>query len=374
MGENYLIHYGIEGQKWGKQNGPPYPLNPTKDYSAAEKKAAVKKYKSAKAAYKAKKSEYKMKKQEIKRLKALKAQMKQGPEAMAGAATDTYGNTYTMKVEKGSKAAKRLAETSYKLTKAQLKNAKAEKKVIKEEKNKLKKELKDAKAQLNAIKESMRKNGASEEEIKKLTNSAEEKIEKAEKNINHSSFNITFSNDDVLEHVGVKGMKWKNHQYKTKVNSSNGKIYSTGSGGTSLNDTINSGIDKILWLSKEDKDVIKFRGDNLFTSADQIADKNYRKMAEAAYGEYMSKCKKFGTSAKKREQYYKEAVNKIQSYKRAAMSAKREMAHSTFAIHFSERDSLEHDGVKDIKRMDKKSDKSSLAKQLYSNIKYKNKN
>ena len=35
----YLSHHGIEGQKWGKQNGPPYPLNPEKDYSAAEKKA-----------------------------------------------------------------------------------------------------------------------------------------------------------------------------------------------------------------------------------------------------------------------------------------------------------------------------------------------
>ncbi len=39
MGEDYLIHHGVQGQKWGKQNGPPYPLNPVKDYSAAEKKA-----------------------------------------------------------------------------------------------------------------------------------------------------------------------------------------------------------------------------------------------------------------------------------------------------------------------------------------------
>lgn len=23
---NYLSHHGIQGQKWGKQNGPPYPL------------------------------------------------------------------------------------------------------------------------------------------------------------------------------------------------------------------------------------------------------------------------------------------------------------------------------------------------------------
>lgn len=34
-----LYHHGIEGQKWGKKNGPPYPLS-KEDYSAAEKKAA----------------------------------------------------------------------------------------------------------------------------------------------------------------------------------------------------------------------------------------------------------------------------------------------------------------------------------------------
>lgn len=33
-----LYHHGIKGQKWGKKNGPPYPI-PYKDHSAAEKKA-----------------------------------------------------------------------------------------------------------------------------------------------------------------------------------------------------------------------------------------------------------------------------------------------------------------------------------------------
>ena len=33
------MHHGIKGQKWGVENGPPYPLSPSKDYSAAEKKA-----------------------------------------------------------------------------------------------------------------------------------------------------------------------------------------------------------------------------------------------------------------------------------------------------------------------------------------------
>ena len=34
---NYLMHHGIKGQKWGVENGPPYPLS-YKDYSAAEKR------------------------------------------------------------------------------------------------------------------------------------------------------------------------------------------------------------------------------------------------------------------------------------------------------------------------------------------------
>ena len=34
---DYLEHHGIEGQKWGQRNGPPYPLD-YKSHSAAEKK------------------------------------------------------------------------------------------------------------------------------------------------------------------------------------------------------------------------------------------------------------------------------------------------------------------------------------------------
>ena len=38
---DYLSHHGILGQKWGKKNGPPYPLD-AEDHSAAEKKFAKK--------------------------------------------------------------------------------------------------------------------------------------------------------------------------------------------------------------------------------------------------------------------------------------------------------------------------------------------
>ena len=40
--DTYLAHHGILGQKWGKKNGPPYPLG-AGDHSAAEKKAGWRK-------------------------------------------------------------------------------------------------------------------------------------------------------------------------------------------------------------------------------------------------------------------------------------------------------------------------------------------
>ncbi len=36
---NELYHHGINGMKWGKRNGPPYPLKRSQK-SSAEKKAS----------------------------------------------------------------------------------------------------------------------------------------------------------------------------------------------------------------------------------------------------------------------------------------------------------------------------------------------
>ena len=61
MQDLYLIHHGVEGQQWGKRNGPPYPLNKAgKAELRAQKKAekeerkfdkAVKKYENRITSY-----------------------------------------------------------------------------------------------------------------------------------------------------------------------------------------------------------------------------------------------------------------------------------------------------------------------------------
>lgn len=48
MYQNELYHHGIKGQRWGIQNGPPYPLNSPMSESKARKCAK----KDAKRRYK----------------------------------------------------------------------------------------------------------------------------------------------------------------------------------------------------------------------------------------------------------------------------------------------------------------------------------
>jgi len=41
---DYISHHGIEGQKWGVRNGPPYPLDPAKDIGHKPNKKELARY------------------------------------------------------------------------------------------------------------------------------------------------------------------------------------------------------------------------------------------------------------------------------------------------------------------------------------------
>ena len=55
---NYLAHHGILGMKWGRKNGPPYPLGAS-DHSATEKKAGWRKSLNGKGKIETKRSKNK---------------------------------------------------------------------------------------------------------------------------------------------------------------------------------------------------------------------------------------------------------------------------------------------------------------------------
>lgn len=94
-----LQHHGILGQKWGKRNGPPYPLDAS-DHSAAEKKANNGRYSQGVKQDRGKKREpmSEEKKRKIKRAVAIGA-------GVAGAAALTAGGIYLAKHPNTVKAA-----------------------------------------------------------------------------------------------------------------------------------------------------------------------------------------------------------------------------------------------------------------------------
>lgn len=97
---NELYHHGIKGQKWGKRNGPPYPLDAS-DHSAAEKKANNGRYSQGVKQDRGKKKREPMsdeKKRKIKKALAIGA-------GVAGAAALTAGGIYLAKHPGTAKAA-----------------------------------------------------------------------------------------------------------------------------------------------------------------------------------------------------------------------------------------------------------------------------
>ena len=79
---NYLAHHGILGQKWGHQNGPPYPLDKDK-HSASEKKAGWIKSLKAKSEAKKKAKQRKANLEKARAARAKKVEEKKRAEEFA---------------------------------------------------------------------------------------------------------------------------------------------------------------------------------------------------------------------------------------------------------------------------------------------------
>ncbi len=73
--ENYLAHHGIDGQKWGQRNGPPYPLLRN---AAGQLRAKAQAKRKARTEAKAKKAA----EEKIKQHEAMKKYLRENPEKL----------------------------------------------------------------------------------------------------------------------------------------------------------------------------------------------------------------------------------------------------------------------------------------------------
>lgn len=73
--ENYLAHHGIDGQKWGQRNGPPYPLLRN---AAGQLRAKAQAKRKARTEAKVKK----VAEEKIKQHEAMKKYLRENPEKL----------------------------------------------------------------------------------------------------------------------------------------------------------------------------------------------------------------------------------------------------------------------------------------------------
>lgn len=204
----YLAHHGILGMKWGRRNGPPYPLG-VSDHSASEKKAGWRKSLGGGESTTIRKKARYVSKESKKIDKYYKKDIKKTEKATARAE-----KKYRKAVEKGSSRADRLKER-YRDSLADSESLKRTKeKELERVRNMTLKEIKDEKARTKDLKKQLnnrisdddgfferaKKSRENKKELQELK--SESRVTKGERNqikddVKSSSKNIP-SSDKVL--------------------------------------------------------------------------------------------------------------------------------------------------------------------------------
>lgn len=177
--QSVLLHHGIEGQKWGVMNGPPYPLDSYLSTGKSLRKAARKEAKAGSKEYSNAK----------KAAKNYKANMK--------LAKNIYKDSTNRKVKKAYKA-------QYKNYKAKYKNAKAEMDKNKQNSQAAKEVLKSLENKsLSEVEQFLKDRGYTTKSISKLAmKDYKKETKQAEKNGRpHITENEKKANDELMSTV-----------------------------------------------------------------------------------------------------------------------------------------------------------------------------
>lgn len=169
--KSQILHHGIEGQKWGVQNGPPYPLDSYLSTGKSLRKAARKEAKIGSKEYKDAKQKVKMAKINKNYAKDQYDSVKGKFGIMANIVHPISGSGITYKPSGAHRSTKKILKNQYKDSKMEYKQAKAELNKAKSNTEAAKDILKKVdKMSLDEVQQFLKDRGYTTEAITKLAN------------------------------------------------------------------------------------------------------------------------------------------------------------------------------------------------------------